>query len=518
MSTRGIALACLAGMLGLSHTATADLRSSTSNTPAPLAPGRNLLAAAVYNDAPGSTDLTLIVQIKVDGKIVLDEGQPCRAIIPVRDIPNDDDPTDWTKPQFDDSEWKAAEYGVGYGDDDDNADIGDAEHAAVYTRAVFEVANPSATSVLVVGADFDDGCVIWINGVEVAREAETDIPKLPEWDSWTARGSGHTHEASKTDPPRYETIELPVKVIPALTIAHSAPARRSVQRSNGSSADLEWLRGEVGDGALAHHADGRIYLTELSTAETAHVGNGDQPEFSPDGAKLAWIDGRAAKGRLRKGDTSVHVIAQNVERSGGVHWLSNGEVALLLRKGSSGPKWFRVLLAGGDMAEIPELTALGTGGNECDVKLGADGVWSYVAKHTWATSDGRRGKVAGTCSVSLSPDGKSVTSLHGDHKRCSIEAIRPGGVERTVRWTYRGGFDNHRWASSDSRYIVVADEVDQDSKGACYPVVMTADGSRRARVASKGFARHGVYGDFVVGDGVGKGWLGSADVASGQGG
>ena len=72
MSTRRIAQACLAGMLGLCHTATADLRSSTSNTPAPLAPGRNLLAAAVYNDAPGSTDLTLIVQIKVDGKIVLD--------------------------------------------------------------------------------------------------------------------------------------------------------------------------------------------------------------------------------------------------------------------------------------------------------------------------------------------------------------------------------------------------------------------------------------------------------------
>jgi 2-polyprenyl-6-methoxyphenol hydroxylase-like FAD-dependent oxidoreductase len=170
------------------------------------------------------------------------------------------------------------------------------------------------------------------------------------------------------------------------------------------------------------------------------------------------------------------------------------------------------------MAEIPELTALGTGGNECDVKLGADGVWSYVAKRAWATSDGRRGKIAGTCSVSLSPDGKSITSLHSGHKKCSIEAIRPGGVERTVRWTYRGGFDNHRWASNDTRFIVVADEVDQDSKGRCYPVVMAADGSRGARVASKGFARRGVYGDFAVGDGASKGWLGSADIAPSEGG
>lgn len=92
----------------------------------------------------------------------------------------------------------------------------------------------------------------------------------------------------------------------------------------------------------------------------------------------------------------------------------------------------------------------------------------------------------------------------------SIEAIRPGGIDRTGRWPYRGGFDNHRWASSDARYIVVADEVDQDSKDACYPVVMTVDGSRGTRVATKGFARSGVYGDFAVGDGSGEGWLDSA--------
>ena len=511
-----IALTCVALLFIFADGASAKLMLRDNAIRVPLAAGRNLLAAAVFNDAPGSTDLTLIVQVKVDGKIVLDEGHPCRVIIPTRDIPNDDDPTGWTRPEFDDSGWQVATYGVGYADDDDNTRVGGDDHAAVYTRAVFEVVDPSPTGILIVGADFDDACVIWINGVEVARETGTDIPKLPEWDSWTDRGSGHTHEASKTNPPRYEVVEVAVDVIPSLDIAHSAPSpkeqqaqRAPVRRNNGSPTDLEWLRGEVGDGALAHHADGRIYLTELSTAETVHVGNGDQPEFSPDGTKLAWIDGNTAKGRTRKGDGTVHVIARDVERSGGIHWLSNVDVAVILRKVSSGPKWFRVSLDG-SMREIPELTALGTGGNECDVRLGGDGVWSYVAKRTWETSDGRRGKVAGTCSVSLSPDGRSVTSLHGDHKKFSIEAIRPGGVDRTGRWPYRGGFDNHRWASNDARYIVVADEVDQDSKNACYPVVMAADGSRGARVATKGFARHGVYGDFVVGDGVGRGWLDGA--------
>ena len=33
--------------------------------------------------------------------------------------------------------------------------------------------------------------------------------------------------------------------------------------AKASPTDLEWLRDEVGDGALIHHADGRIYLTEL---------------------------------------------------------------------------------------------------------------------------------------------------------------------------------------------------------------------------------------------------------------
>ncbi len=418
--------------------------------------------------------------------------------------------------------------------------------------------------------------------------------------------------------------------------------------SRACPTDLGWLRSEVGNGALVHHADGRIYLTELSSGESVHVGNGNQPEFSPDGSKFAWIDGRTAKGRMRKGDTSIHVIAENVRASGGIHWVSNTELALVI-----GSKWFRVRLVSGGMGarqirnpanghlyemlpagkwadliqtalalggqlvtinneaenrwivdnfgegtywigmtdnetystegkwvwlngehvtyenwargepndysgedgatmtaggkwndstirsgtgdsklpglvevesgaakgegekvktswrqEIPELTALGLGGYECDVKLGDDGVWSYVAKVAWRTSNGRRGRVAGSCSVSLSPDGRSVTSLHRDHKTASVQAIRPGGTKRTLRWEYGGGFDNHRWASNNADYIVVVDEIDQKKwfGGVTYPVVMRADGSRHTRMGNKGFAKHGVYGDFVVGDGVGKSW------------
>jgi hypothetical protein len=272
-----------------------------------------------------------------------------------------------------------------------------------------------------------------------------------------------------------------------------------------SPEDLDWLRGLCGDGALIHHADGRIYLTELSTGQSVRVGNGNQPEFSPDGTKFAWIDGRTAKGRMRKGDTTVHVIAENVEKNGGIHWLSNTELAIVLRSKPK-RKWFRVSLAG-DRKEIPELTKLGTGDRECDIKLCDDGVWSYVAKREWKTSDGKRGKIAGRCSVSLSPDGRTIASLQSGHKKCTIQAIRPGGIDSKLMWNYKEGFDNHRFASNDSRFIIAVDECDQDDDDVCYPVVMKVDENRGTRMGNKGYAENGMYGDFVVGNGVGKGWL-----------
>lgn len=259
-----------------------------------------------------------------------------------------------------------------------------------------------------------------------------------------------------------------------------------------SPIDLDWLREDCGDGALVHHAEGRLYLTELSHGETVFLAPGHQPEFSPDGARIAWIDGTTAKGRLRSGENTIRLIANDVVPGGGVHWCDSQSVWLIRQKGGEPKSWFRVFLDGRE-EPCPELTALGTGGYECDVRRGEDRVYSYVAKVRWKTSDGRSGKVPGTCSVSLSPDGRSVTSLHNPHKKCSVTAIRRGGVERTLWWRFRGGYDNHRWSSNDERYLVCVDEHHQTM------VVMTADGKRCTRMGTLGKARHGMYGDFTVG-------------------
>ncbi len=266
-----------------------------------------------------------------------------------------------------------------------------------------------------------------------------------------------------------------------------------------SPTDLGWLRSECGDGALVHHAGGRLYVTELSDGISNFLANGNQPEWSPDSSRLAWIDGTSVKGRMRAGDSSIHTIARGVEPNGGVHWSGNQAVMVILKRGGR-KEWTRVSLSG-EEEECPELTRLGLGGYECDVRLAEDGVWSYVAKRTWRTSDGKSGTLAGTCSVSISPDGRSATSLHNPHKECTITALRPGGIDRTTWWKYQGGFDNHRWSSNDSRYIVAVDEHTRTM------AVMTVDGSRCARMGTLGKAKHGMYGDFTVGPRRSTSWI-----------
>lgn len=178
----------------------------------PLATGKNVLAAMAVNDASGSSDLTLIIQLKADGDIVLDEGHECTVIVPTENIPSDDDPTGWTQPEFDDSDWQEGIYGIGYGDGDDNTIIGTGQNATVYSRALFDIDSAASVNEFEIGVDYDDAFVIFINGVEVARESGTDIPEIPEWDSWSDKGSGHSHEASKSDPPGYSFITMSTKV------------------------------------------------------------------------------------------------------------------------------------------------------------------------------------------------------------------------------------------------------------------------------------------------------------------
>ncbi len=264
-----------------------------------------------------------------------------------------------------------------------------------------------------------------------------------------------------------------------------------LQAAPKSPYDLQDLRKVLGDAAVSYSDGKDLWLFELESGKTTKLGSGASPEFSPDGQRLAWIQGDKALGRVRS-DETVHTIVAGVEEQGGVHWISNFEVVVRLKEGG----WHRVTLAG-EKEVIEELNKIAHAGRETDVKLCDDGVWTYVAGRIWRTSDGGKGQLPGNCSASLSPDGKSVGGLQPGHREFKYVAIRKGGKAGKLKWKYEGpkkdkGFDNHRWASQDARLFLLADELHNQ------PAIMMVGSDKAWRVGEKVNNRRELYGDITA--------------------
>ena len=75
--------------------ASAAVLTATDDVAELIAGDENLLAIGLYEDAPGSSDATLIVQLLADGKIIIDEESPVKYIEPDDDIPNKSNPVGW---------------------------------------------------------------------------------------------------------------------------------------------------------------------------------------------------------------------------------------------------------------------------------------------------------------------------------------------------------------------------------------------------------------------------------------
>lgn len=70
-----------------------------------------------------------------------------------------------------DATWLTGQTSVGYGDSDDNTVLSDMSRAysSVFLRRKFPIQAGQKPSALTIRARVDDGCIVWINGVEVAR-------------------------------------------------------------------------------------------------------------------------------------------------------------------------------------------------------------------------------------------------------------------------------------------------------------------------------------------------------------
>lgn len=84
-----------------------------------------------------------------------------------------DQATAWREAAFDDSIWPTGAGQLGYGDNDEETDVGytgtsTTKNATTYFRHQFEVPDPTAFSSLNLDLLFDDGAVIYLNGTRIA--------------------------------------------------------------------------------------------------------------------------------------------------------------------------------------------------------------------------------------------------------------------------------------------------------------------------------------------------------------
>ena len=161
---------------------------------AALVAGPNLLAVGVWNNAASSTDLVLVPKLSISST------------------------PDWTRSDFDATDWSAGAYGVGYETSTPSA-AGlfqtpqvPAGTFSVFTRTEFEIVDTSTVSKMFIGADYDDGYVAYINGVEVFGSLEMPFGIL-RW-----RTDAASHESSNGSTPNYGTLhDISARAIPALT-------------------------------------------------------------------------------------------------------------------------------------------------------------------------------------------------------------------------------------------------------------------------------------------------------------
>jgi len=78
----------------------------------------------------------------------------------------------WRFPDFNEDEtWLIGQTSIGYGDADDNTVLSDMRnnYSTVYLRHTFNISNLQDVKLLTLNLYVDDGCVVWINGTEIAR-------------------------------------------------------------------------------------------------------------------------------------------------------------------------------------------------------------------------------------------------------------------------------------------------------------------------------------------------------------
>jgi hypothetical protein len=85
-------------------------------------------------------------------------------------------PSDWANNAFDASTWLSGPGGIGYGQGNEGTTIANtpSTYASLYIRKQFNVVDKSIISTGLLYVDFDDAFVAYLNGHEIAIDAEAN--------------------------------------------------------------------------------------------------------------------------------------------------------------------------------------------------------------------------------------------------------------------------------------------------------------------------------------------------------
>lgn len=95
-------------------------------------------------------------------------------------------PSNWYMPDFDDSAWPVDTHAIGFGTDFQDVSIVPATKS-LYLRYKFQINNPGNIRKLSYLGDYDDGYIAYLNGKEILRVNVADTVKFPAYNDVTIR-------------------------------------------------------------------------------------------------------------------------------------------------------------------------------------------------------------------------------------------------------------------------------------------------------------------------------------------
>lgn len=169
-----------AGVITPTTTASSTRFSTPERTARPfplpssaLVVGTNVIAVEVHNGWAGSSDLSfnlaLVAVVGDDNGGQQGPGEVVALGDQWRYFDGGAAPADWQAADFADAGWTQASAEFGFGDGDETTVL-DTAPLTFYFRRSFQIDDPAAVSDLIAGINADDGAVIYINGIEVARD------------------------------------------------------------------------------------------------------------------------------------------------------------------------------------------------------------------------------------------------------------------------------------------------------------------------------------------------------------